>query len=163
MKVLHNWLNELVNQPPGLNTLNPSNFNALSMSVVFASVATMSLSTHDDHGEVQRKLAIWAGATIKRLKLLLPQMQCHSLPLIGIYGRVWMFYLARERHGSIVSEISLNDIKGYLRRQEIAEFSRPIGSTASLNEMYMLIASLRKIIDWGHKSFEPWFNRIRLS
>ncbi|MCJ1312410.1 hypothetical protein MMC25_006084 [Agyrium rufum] len=134
---ISNWLGS---QPEHLRTVNQSLYAPLSWH---PTMITIAVKVGGSETEARVQIAIWLSAWHKRIAQLggEPGRTIISVPVIIVMTHFWTLYFAIDRGSKI----------------DILQFTESIGDTLSLVKIYRILAVLRRLGEWGLKTFEPWF------
>ncbi|EGU73389.1 hypothetical protein FOPG_16257 [Fusarium oxysporum f. sp. conglutinans race 2 54008] len=120
-------------------TVNQTMYDALSRRPVPVSIEIKTSAGVMDRSHVQ--LGIWTAAWYQRLRAVKSTKNPIAIPVIQVHGDVWTVMFARDNKDKIL----------------LLDQSMRIRDTATLVDIYQLLAALRVIGKWIDTTFQTWF------
>lgn len=140
--------------PPDQATVNQTMYGPVAERPIFVSIETKVSQSSEEEGKAQ--LGIWTDAGDRRVRSLRDFTMPPDLqglddsnwtripePLLLVSGHHWDLYLA----------IDVGD------KIEALRYRQHLGTTKSIGDIYMLLATVRRLAVWGVEVFCPWWEQ----
>jgi hypothetical protein len=121
------------------SSINHTDAEYLSFSPIAVSMETKRGAIDEDNMRVQ--ISLWVSAHFARLRQLNSKVELPSLPILVMQGHRWKLMIARVKDNSEI--VILGD--------------RDLGDTYSVKGVFQVIAVVRRLADWVHDAYLPWF------
>jgi len=121
------------------SSINHTGAEYLSLSPIAVSMETKRGAIDEDNMRVQ--ISLWVSAHFARLRQLNSQVELPSLPILVMQGYRWKLMIAQVKNNSEIVIIG----------------DRILGDTCSVKGVFQIIAAVRRLADWVHDDYRPWF------
>lgn len=121
------------------SSINHTDAEYLSFSPIAVSMQTKRGAIDEDNMRVQ--ISLWVSAHFARLRQLNSKVELPSLPILVMLGHKWKLMIAQVKNNSKI--VILGD--------------KDLGDTCSVKGVFQIIAVVRRLADWVHDDYLPWF------
>lgn len=121
------------------SSINHTDAEYLSFSPIAVSMVTKRGAIDEDNMRVQ--ISLWVSAHFARLRQLNSKVELPSLPILVMQGHRWKLMIAQVKNNSEI--VILGD--------------RHLGDTYSVKGVFQVVAVVRRLADWVHDDYLPWF------
>ena len=135
-------------------TVNQTAYSPVAERPIFVSIETKTIQSSEEAAKAQ--LGMWADAGNRRAECLMeitkprglrqgehPTRTQLAAPLLLISGHNWDLYWAIDRGDKI----------------DALRYRQHLGTTKTIGDIYMLLASVRSLAAWGVDVFYPWWEQ----